>query len=91
MGAVEIVEMAYQGRDTRLDGEGFQHVLPHEFGEVAHRFHRHGLVEEIERLLVLDAEAAPPGRAVGREGVMRLHAGNPAQALAQLADIGPEA
>ena len=46
------------------DGERLEHVLAHEVGQVAHRLHGDGLVEQLERLLVLDAEApaeiAPP-------------------------------
>lgn len=46
-----------------------EHVVAHEVGEVADRLHRHGLVEELERLLVVDAEAAAEPGGVGREAV----------------------
>ena len=42
---VEIVEVSDQGIDVRVDREPLQHVLAHEAGHVADRFHRHGLVE----------------------------------------------
>ena len=90
VGAVEVVEVADEGLDARADLEGLEHVVAHEVGEVADRLHRHGLVEELERLLVVDAEAAAEPGGVGREAVEDLGA-RAAQALAQLGDVGAEA
>ena len=89
VGAVEVVEVADEGLDARADLEGLEHVVAHEVGEIADRLHRHGLMEELERLVVVDAEAAAePGR-VGREAVLHVRA-RAAQAPAQLGDVGAE-
>ena len=58
VGAPQVVEMPYQGGDPGLHGKGFQHVLAHEIGEIADRLHGDGLIEQIQRLLVADAEPA---------------------------------
>ena len=47
MRAVQIIEMGDQGRDARCHVEGLQHVGAHEIGQIAYRFHRHGLVEQL--------------------------------------------
>ena len=90
VGAAQVVEVLDEGRDPGRDVEGLQHVAAHELGEVAHRLHGDGLMEEIERLVVLDPEAAPEPCTIGREGPPHLHP-CPAQALAQLVDVGAEA
>ena len=48
-------------------------------------------MEQVHRLLVGDAEAAPEGVAVGREGVAELRLSNGAQALPQVLDVRAEA
>jgi hypothetical protein len=82
MGAVQVIEVADQRLDAAAHVEGLQHVAAHEVGEVAHRLHRHRLVEQLQRLLVLDAEAAAEPGAIGREAVEQL-AARTAQLLAQ--------
>ena len=57
-------------------------LAAHELREIVHRLHGDGLMKEIERLLVVDPEAAPEPRAVRREGSPDLHHGA-AQSLAQ--------
>ena len=89
--AVEILIMPDQGLNPLFDRRGLQHMLAHEIGEVAHRLHRDGLVEEIHRLFVLDAEAVTVRRAVWREGLEEFHLRPGAQALAQRVDVGAEA
>jgi hypothetical protein len=89
VGAVEVVEVTDQRGNAWLDIEGLEHVAAHEVGQVADRFHRHRLVEEIERLLVVDAEATAEPGAVGREAVEDL-APRPPQPLAQAGDVGAE-
>ena len=89
--AIQILIVPDQRLNALLDGRGFQHVLAHEIGQVAHRLHGDGLVEEIHRLFVLDAEAVAVGRAVGREGLEQFHLRHGAQALAQRVDVGAEA
>jgi len=69
MGAVEVIEVADQRLDAAGDVEGLQHVAAHEVGEVAHRFHRYRLVEQLQRLLVFDTEASPKPRPVRRKAV----------------------
>ena len=51
--------------------ERFEHVLAHEVGEVADGLHRHGLVEQLQRLLGFDAEPAAEIPAVLGETVVR--------------------
>jgi hypothetical protein len=58
VGAVEVVEVANQRGDARRHVERLEHVATHEVGEVADRLHRHRLVEEVERLLVVDGRSA---------------------------------
>ena len=90
VGSAQVVEMLDEGRNPGRHVERLQHVAAHELGEVPHRLHGDGLMEEIERLLVLDSEAAPEPCAIGREGSEDLHPGA-AQALAQPVDVGAEA
>jgi len=87
---IEVVEMADQLLDALPGVEGLEHVAAHEVGQVAHRLHRHGLMEQLQRLLVLNAEAAPEPSAIGREAVVQLAAAG-AQALAQGADVAAKA
>jgi hypothetical protein len=75
--------------DARLDIERLEHVAAHEVGQVADRFHRHRLVEEIERLLVVDAEAAAEPGAVGRKAVEDL-APRRRSRLRSAGDVGAE-
>ena len=89
VGAAQVVEVLDESLDPGRHVERLQHVAAHELGEIAHRFHGHGLVEEIERLLVVDPEAAAEPRAVRREGVPDLDPGA-AQPLAQAGDVGAE-
>ncbi len=90
VGTVQVVEVRDERTDARRDVKGFQHVAAHEVGEVAHRFHRHRLMEQFQRLFVVDAAAAPKPRAVLREAVLEFRA-QAAQSLAQLCDVRTEA
>ncbi|MNE19862.1 hypothetical protein D3C80_1129590 [compost metagenome] len=83
VGAVEVVEVVDQRADAFLHRQLFEHMLADEVGEIAHRFHRHGLAEQLQSLLVVDAEAAAEGRAIGAEALFENHVGQLAQALAQ--------
>ena len=87
--AVQVIEV----RDQRLHAwrhvERFEHVAAHEVGEVAHRLHRHRLMEELQRLIVLDAEQAPELRAIGRKALMHVDA-RAAQPLAQRRHVDAE-
>jgi hypothetical protein len=89
MGAVEVVEVADQGRDSRPDVERLEHVAAHEIGQVADRFHRHRLMEEVQRLFVVDAEAPPEPGAVRRKAVENFGQ-RPPQPLAQRGDVRAE-
>ncbi len=89
MGTIEIVEVANQGLNARADLEGFQHVTAYEVGQVAHRFHRHRLVKQLQRLIVLDAKAPAEPGGIGRKAVMQLGP-RPAQFLAQLGNVRTE-
>ena len=88
--AVQIVEVADQGCDPLLHVERFQHVSAHELGEIADGLHGDGLMKEIHRLLVLDAEAAAKPGAIGRESPEQLDTRLAAQALAQPGDVRTE-
>ena len=90
VGAAQVVEVPDEGRDPGRHVERLQHVAAHELGEIAHRLHGHGLMEQVERLLVVDPEAAAEPCAVRREGVPDLDPGA-AQPLAQVVDVGAEA
>lgn len=74
-----------------------EHVVAHEVVEVAHRLHRHGLVEELHRLLGLDAEEAAHGAAVLREMVAQLRSARPelapqaGQVGAEVGEVGSDA
>ena len=91
VGATQVVEMVDQGCDPRRHVERLQHVAAHELGEIAHRLHRDRLMEEIERLLVVDAEAPAEPGAVGREAAEQRNVRRAAQALAKLRDVRAEA
>ena len=93
VGPVQVVEVPDQRRDARSHLERLQHVAAHEVGQVAHGLERHGLMEQLQRLLVLDAEAAPEPGAVGWEAVEHFHVAAGAaraQPLAQGRDVGAE-
>src|SRR5699024_11175927 len=89
--AIEIVEMLDQIPNTLLDRKGLEHVPAYKFGEIADGFQRHRLIEQLERLLGLDSEAASERSAVRREAQVALDVWRFAQALAQRADIVAEA
>ena len=55
--------------------ERLEHVRADEVVEVADRLHRHGLVEQVHRLLRLDAEPAPEVAAVLGEVIVHSRAG----------------
>ena len=89
MCAIEVAEVRDQRIDARLYRERFEHVLAHEFGQVAHRFQRYRLVEQIHRLLRADAKAPETGAVCGEAVVLR-DAGRGTQALTQLGDVTAE-
>ena len=74
MRAVEVIEVCDQRADTRRDVERFQHMTAHEVSEIAHRLHRHRLVEQLQRLIVVDAEAPTEPRPVFGKAVLDLSA-----------------
>ncbi|OQA09073.1 MAG: hypothetical protein BWY66_00721 [bacterium ADurb.Bin374] len=85
----EIVEMPYQAIDARLHVERLQHVMPDEIREIAHGFHRDGLMKQLQRLLVADAEPPPEPGPVFREILLDLRA-ETAKPLLQMGNIGAE-
>src|SRR5712672_131115 len=82
--------MRHQSIDARLDRKRFEHMLAHEYGKIADRYHGDGLMEEIERLLVLDAEAPAERGAIGREGIVHLDARHRPQFLLKGVDVRSE-
>ena len=70
--------------------ERLQHVIADEVGEVAHRFHRDRLVEQLHRLLRLDPQAAAEILAVFGEPVVHPDAGRGAQPPAEGRHVGAE-
>ena len=90
VGAVEVVEVVDQRADAFLHRQLFEHMLADEVGEVAHRFHRYGLAEQLQGLLVVDPEAAAEGRTIGAEAIFENHVGQLAQALFQGRQIAAE-
>lgn len=91
VGAIEIVEVVDQRLDAFVQRKLLEHVFADEIGEVAHRFHRYGLAEQLQRLVVGDAEAAAEGGAVGGEAGFELDVGQLAQAFAQGVEVAAEA
>ena len=89
VGAVQVVKMRQQTGDSRGHVKRLQHVVAHKIGQVTDRFHRHGLVKQVQRLLTQIAEAAPKVRAVGRKAVKQRHAAF-AQTRAQRGHGGAE-
>lgn len=89
---VRFHEVGVVGDDGPNAGVGvgwLEHVLTHEVVQVAHGFHRHGLVEQFHRLLAGDAEQASHAALVfgvaGVDGCARA-----AQAGAQSVEVGAE-
>ena len=72
VGTVEVVEVADQGLQARGDLEGLEHMAAHEVGQVAHRLHGDRLVEQLQRLIVFNAEASTEPRRIGRKTVVQL-------------------
>ena len=91
VGTVQIVEVVDQGHNPRRHLERLQHVSAHELGEVAHRLHGDRLMEELQRLLVVDPETAAEPGAIGREAVEQIDPRVAAQPLSQPGDVGAEA
>lgn len=73
-----------------LGGIGrLEHVIADELVEIADRLPRYGLVEQLHRLLGLDAEQAPKLPGVIRKDVVDLRAAGP-QPTAQVRQVGAE-
>ena len=85
----QVLEVRHDVRGPLRGVERLQHVLADEIGEVADRFHRDGLMEQLHGLLGLDAKAAAEVPAVLREAVVNLSARGP-QPLAQRGHVGAE-
>ena len=69
VGAAQVIKVRQQPGNARGHIKGLQHVVAHKVGQVAHRLHRHGLMEQLQRLLAHVAEAAAKMRAVGRKAI----------------------
>ena len=88
---VEVVEQAAQSGDAWLDVRVFQHVVAHEFGDVGYGFHRHGLVEQIQRLFTRQAHAAAEVFAVFGEAVVQRDSRHFAQPFFEFLNVFTEA
>ena len=88
---VQVVEMADQRGDAWLHIERLKHMAADKIGQVAHRLHRHRLVKQIQRLLVLDTKAAAKPGTIQRKGIeyFGFDPGT-AQLLSECCDIGAE-
>ena len=64
-------------------------MTAHEVGQVADRLHRYRLVEQLKRLIVVDAKAPAKPCRIRREAIVQFGA-QPAQFLAQLGDVRTE-
>ena len=69
VGPVEIVKVSDQRLDTLGHRLGLEHVFADKLGQVADRLHRHGLVEQLQCLWIIDTHAAAKRAFVGREAV----------------------
>ena len=85
--AVEIFEMLDQGVNAWLNIEGLEHVASYEIGQVSHRLERDGLMEQIQRLLIVNAEAPTEPGAVRWKGFKQIDS-RPAQTPAQCCYFG---
>ena len=90
VGTIEIIKMTDQRIDTWRDVEGFEHMVAHKLGQIAHGLHRHGLLKQIQCLFVVDAEAAAKPGTIGRKAVEHINT-IAAQTLAQRGDLRSEA
>ena len=70
----EVLEVVDDRLDLRRGVDRLEHVIADEVVEVADRLHRHGLVEQLHRLLGADAEEAPHPAVVVRERVVDIGA-----------------
>ena len=89
VGLGEILEVRHDVRGPFRGVEGLEHVIADEIGEVADRFHGHRPVEQLHRLLGLDAETPAEILAVLREAVVDRSAARP-QPPAQRGHVGAE-
>ena len=90
VGLGQVVEVGDDVGDGLRGVERLQHVVADEVGEVAHRFHRDRLVEQLHRLLRLDAQAAAEILAVVGEPVVHPDAGCGAQPPPEGRHVGTE-
>ena len=75
-GAIIINGIPYDATiDPEFDFERFKHVRANEIGQIADRFHRHGLVEQVHRLRGVDPQLPPEVGSVGREPLVHADAG----------------
>src|SRR5262249_17218418 len=66
---IQIVEMCDQCLDARLHIRSLEHVSTHEICQVPDGVHRHGLMKQFQRLVVLNAEAAAKVGTVWRKAL----------------------
>ena len=63
--------MPHQGLQAGRHFKRLEHMAAYKIGEVAHRLHRHGLVKQLQRLLVFNAKAAAKPSRVGGETLVQ--------------------
>jgi hypothetical protein len=90
VGAAQIVEVHDERLDSRFDREGGKHVQADKLRQAADRLHRHRLMEQVERLLTVDAQLPPERCSVRRERFVRLDARELTEALLQVGDAVAE-
>ena len=84
---VEIFEMLDKGVNARLNIERFEHVAAYKIGQVPHRLERYRLMEEIECLFIVNAEAPTEPGAVRWKAFKQVYS-RPAQTPAQCRYFG---
>ena len=87
---IEVIEQATQCGDARLDVGVFQHVVAHEFGNIGHRLHRHGLIEQIQCLLARQTHTPPKILTVSRKAVVQRNRRHFAQTFFEFLNIFTE-
>ena len=64
-------------------------MAAHEISQVTHRFHRYGLVKQLQSLIVFNAKTAAEPRRIGRKAIVQISCQS-AQLLAQLGNVRSE-
>ena len=91
VGSREICEVGEHLGDAILDRERLKHVVSNKVGKVADLLHRHGLQEQIQRLVASDTETAAESSPVRWEAVEQCNVAALFEFLLQFGDVAIKA